>query len=171
MRPAPTAPEQQPASRQPLLEEYAMSTLDQFVGRELGVSDWLLIDQPLIDQFATCTGDQQWIHVDVERARQESPLGVTIAHGYLILSLLARFSFELGIVPADAGQAINYGAERVRFPAPVKAGSRIRDHVVLLQAETKGLGRALITTRHTIEIDGGERPALVADTLTMLAAE
>lgn len=157
---------QQQASR----DEYGLATLDRFVGRELGVSDWLPVDQPLIDQFATCTGDQQWIHVDVERARRESPFGTTIAHGYLILSLLTRFSFELGIVPSDASQAINYGAERVRFPAPVKAGSRIRDHVVLLQAETKGQGRVLITTRHTIEIDGEERPALVADTLTMLAA-
>ena len=162
MTQAATAPEQRHR------EGYALGTLDQFVGRELGMSDWLTIDQALIDQFAACTGDNQWIHVDVPRAKRESPFGTTIAHGYLVLALLARFSFELGIVPGDASQAINYGSEKVRFPAPVKAGKRLRDHAELLQVEARGQGRALITVRHTIEIEGEDRPALVADTLTLL---
>ena len=148
---------------------YRLGTLDQFVGRELGVSDWLTIDQEQIDRFAACTGDDQWIHVDVDRARRASPFGTTIAHGYLVVSLLARFTFELGIVPADASQAINYGADRIRFPTPVRAGSRIRDRVVLLAAEGKGPGRVLVTTRHTVELEGGEKPALVANIMTLLA--
>ncbi len=168
MSSAATTPKHYPAPRQASLDGYALSTLDQFVGSELGVSEWLTIDQALIDQFAACTGDTQWIYIDVQRAQKESPFGTTIAHGYLVLAMLARFSFELGIMPSDASQAINYGTEKVRFPAPVRAGSRIRDRVVLTQVEGKGQGRALITTRHTIEIDGGNRPALVADTLTML---
>jgi len=150
---------------------YGMRTLDQFVGRELGVSDWLTIDQPMIDQFAACTGDRQWIHVDADRAKRESPLGTRIAHGYLILSLLAHFTFELGIVSGDIQQAINYGTERVRFLAPVRAGSRIRDSVMLLASEDKGDRRVLITTQHTITIEGEAKPAMVAETMTLLVAE
>src|SRR3954451_22444798 len=100
---------------------YTLSTLNQFVGQELGVSAWMTIDQERINQFANLTGDQQWIHVDVERARQESLFGTTIAHGYLTLSLAAAMSMELGIIPAGASQALNYGLDKVRFMAPVKA--------------------------------------------------
>src|SRR5262245_20552873 len=103
-------------------ETYDWPTLQAFVGRELGVSDWLLVDQALIDRFADCTGDRQWIHVDPERARRESPFGATIAHGYLVLALLARFGFELGIHPKPAKEVVNYGLDRVRFPSPVRAG-------------------------------------------------
>jgi len=107
-------------------ERYNVSTLGQFVGQELGVSDWLTVDQERINEFADCTGDHQWIHVDVERAQRESPLGSTITHGYLTLSLLAAMQMELGIVPEGVTQALNYGLDRVRFMAPVKAGARIR---------------------------------------------
>src|SRR5690349_7197782 len=100
---------------EPSRDGYRLDTLDRFVGQPLGVSDWLRIDQDQIDRFATCTGDEQWIHVDVERARRESPFGTTIAHGYLVVSLLAHFTFKLGIAPGDASQVINYGAERIRF--------------------------------------------------------
>ncbi len=86
---------------------YSWATIQEFVGRELGTSGWLTIDQERINQFATCTGDHQWIHVDDERARRESPYGATIAHGYLILSLLPQFQYEIGLVPADVVQAIN----------------------------------------------------------------
>ncbi len=86
-------------------ERYNVSTLGQFVGQELGVSDWLTVDQERINEFADCTGDHQWIHVDVERAQRESPLGSTITHGYLTLSLLAAMQMELGIVPAAPGRA------------------------------------------------------------------
>src|SRR5262245_16784265 len=101
----------------------AYSMHQQSVGREVGVSDWLTIDQDRINAFADCTDDHQWIHVDTERARRESPFGSTIAHGYLILSLLAPFHINTGVFPAETKQVINYGLDKVRFIAPVRAGS------------------------------------------------
>jgi acyl dehydratase len=151
-------------------EGYDWSTMPAFVGGELGVTGWLLVDQTLIDRFADCTGDRQWIHVDVERARRESPLGTTIAHGYLLLALIARFGFELGIFPPRASQVVNYGLDRVRFLTPVRAGARIRDRVVLVEVEEKGPGRVLQKTRHTIEIEGEEKPAMVAESLALMIA-
>ena len=150
---------------------YRFRTVPEFVGRTLGVSEWLPIDQARISQFADCTDDHQWIHVDVGRAERESPLGSTIAHGYLTLSLLARFTYEVGLVPADAGQALNYGLDRVRFMTPVRAGARIRDHVSLVAAEDRGPGRLLVRAQHTIEIEGEEKPAMVAEALAMLVAQ
>ena len=147
---------------------YSMATLSQFVGRSLGVSEWTTVDQERIDAFAACTGDRQWIHVDVERARRESPFGGTIAHGYLTLSLVASLSIEMGLVPADATAGLNYGLDKVRFMAPVKAGARVRNRVVLLGAEDKGGGRVLIRTQNTLRIDGEEKPALIAETLALL---
>jgi len=149
---------------------YQLTTIHQFVGRELGVSDWLTVDQERIDQFAACTGDHQWIHVDVERARRESPFGAPIAHGYLTLALLAQFQYAIGLIPPDATQAINYGLDRVRFLAPIKAGAHIRNRVLLLAAEDKGGGRILIKTQNTIEIAGERTPAMVAEALAMLSA-
>ena len=96
-------------------ERYDINTLEQFVGQELGVSDWLTVDQERINEFADCTGDHQWIHVDIERAQRESPLGSTIAHGYLTLALLSAMLMELGVVPAGVSRALNYGLDRVRF--------------------------------------------------------
>lgn len=149
---------------------YSLTTIDQLVGRELGISDWLTVDQERIDQFAACTGDHQWIHVDVERARRESPFGAPIAHGYLTLALLSQFQYAIGLIPPGAAQAINYGLDRVRFLAPVKAGARIRNRVVLLAAEDKGGGRILIKTQNTVEIAGEQTPAMVAESLIMLSA-
>jgi acyl dehydratase len=149
---------------------YQLTTIHQFVGRELGVSDWLTVDQERINQFAACTGDHQWIHVDVERARRESPFSAPIAHGYLILALLAHFQYAIGLIPPDVVQAINYGLDRVRFLAPVKAGARIRNRVVLLAAEDKGGGRVLIKTQNTIEVAGEHAPAMVAEALAMFSA-
>lgn len=150
------------------LEGYTLATIGDFVGKELGVSDWVTVDQQRIDDFAACTGDNQWIHVDVERATRESPFGGTIAHGYLTLSLLPIMQFNVGTLPEGVTAALNYGADRVRFITPVKAGGRIRDHITLVGAEDKGGGRILVTTRHTVEIEGEDRPALVADTLALL---
>jgi acyl dehydratase len=147
-----------------------MANLAQFAGAEIGVSDWVTVDQRRIDEFADCTGDRQWIHVDVERARRESPYGGTIAHGYLTLSLAASLSIEAGVIPADAAAALNYGLDKVRFIAPVKAGARVRNHVVLVAVDDKGEGRMLLTLRNTIEIDGEAKPALIADSLAMLMA-
>jgi acyl dehydratase len=147
---------------------YSLQTLQDFVGRELGVSDWVTIDQARIDEFADCTKDFQWIHTDVERARKESPFGTTIAHGYLTLSLLSPLQNEVGVVPDDATQAINYGLDRVRFMTPVKAGARVRMHVVLMTVEDRGKGQILLKTQNTFEIEGEEKPALVAESLAFL---
>jgi acyl dehydratase len=149
-------------------EGFTLATIGEFVGRELGVSDWITVDQERINQFADCTGDHQWIHVDIERARRESPFGTTIAHGYLTLSLLPAMQFSVGTLLGGVKAGLNYGADKIRFINPVKAGARIRDHIMLVSAEDKGNGRVLMTTRHTVEIEGEEKPALVADTLAML---
>jgi len=152
------------------IDGYSMATLDDFVGRELGVSPWIEVDQARIDEFARCTGDSQWIHVDVERAERESPFGGTIAHGYLTLSLLAGQIIDMGVVPADAKAAVNYGVDKTRFLAPVMAGARVRNRVKLLAAERKGGNRVLLRTENTMEIEGAEKPALVAETLALLVA-
>ena len=150
------------------LDGYSFNTIQEFVGRELGVSDWITVDQESINKFAECTGDHQWIHVDVERAERESPYGTTIAHGFLTLSLLAQLQYAVGIVPPDVAQAVNFGLDRVRFIAPVKSGARIRNRVMLLSAEEKGEGRMLIKTQNTIGIEGEEKPAMVAEALALL---
>jgi acyl dehydratase len=149
---------------------YRMDTISQFVGRELGVSDWKVVDQARIDQFAECTGDYQWIHVDAQRAADEGPFGNTIAHGFLCLSLIAVTQEDVGMVPADAAHALNYGLDRVRFLAPVRAGARVRNRVEVMAAETRGPGKVLLTTRNTLEIEGEEKPALVAEALVMIIA-
>lgn len=144
----------------------SLANIADFVGQELGASDWIALDQPRINQFADCTEDHQWIHVDVERAKQ-SPFGTTIAHGYLTLAMLAHSTFEVLVRPAGIGAALNYGLDRVRFIAPVKAGSRVRNRIRLVAAEDKGNGRFLLTTENTIEIEGEAKPALVANALVM----
>ncbi|WP_066735594.1 MaoC family dehydratase [Cupriavidus sp. D384] len=149
---------------------YSMNTLGEFVGRELGVSGWLIVDQARVDAFADCTGDRQWIHVDVDRAQRESPFGGTIAHGYLSLSLLAALSMEVGVVPHDASAGLNYGLDKVRFLAPVKAGARVRNRVTLAAVEDKGDGRVIARMINTLEIEGETRPALLAESLAMLMA-
>jgi acyl dehydratase len=151
--------------------DYSVSTISQYVGHELGVSEWITIDQQRINHFADFTGDHQWIHVDVERAKRESLFGTTIAHGYLTLSLAAALSMELGIIPAGVSEALNYGLDKVRFLAPVKSGSRVRDRVVLLAVEAHGKGRILIKIRNTIEIEGESKPALIADALSLLVTK
>ena len=147
---------------------YGMKTLDKFVGQQVGLSDWIVVDQRRIDEFADCTGDRQWIHVDAERARRESPYGGTIAHGYLTLSLAASLTIEGGAIPHDAAAALNYGLDKVRFIAPVRAGARVRNRVVLQGIEDRGDGRVLLTLLNTIEIDGEAKPALVAESLALL---
>jgi acyl dehydratase len=148
--------------------DYTMATAPQFVGHELGATGWVTVGQDRIDQFAACTGDHQWIHVDVERARRESPFGGPIAHGYLSLSLVAAMVMELGIVPADAASALNYGLDKVRFIAPVKAGARVRLRASLASVEPQKGGRLLLKLQSTLEIEGEAKPALVAEVLCML---
>ena len=150
------------------IAQYSMATAPQFAGRELGASDWVAVDQDRIDAFAACTGDRQWIHVDVERARRESPFGRTIAHGYLTLSLVAAMVMELGVIPPDTATGLNYGLDKVRFIAPVKAGKRVRLRASLLAAEAQSGSRMLLKLACTLEIEGEAKPALVAETLCML---
>ena len=134
------------------------------LGQEIGVSDWMLIDQERVNGFAQVTGDQQWIHVDVERARRESPFGGPIAHGYLTVSLLAKFAGEC-IAVDGIRLAVNYGLNRVRFAAPVKVGSRIRARFVLAAVDDIE-GGAQMQWQATVEIEGGEKPACIAEMLT-----
>jgi acyl dehydratase len=150
------------------IPNYTMTTVQDFVGRELGVTDWITVGQDRIDQFAACTGDRQWIHVDVARARRESPFGGPIAHGYLSLSLVAAMVMELGVIPPDAASALNYGLDKVRFVAPVKAGARVRLRASLASAEAQSGGRMLLKLQSTLEIEGEAKPALVAEVLCML---
>jgi acyl dehydratase len=147
---------------------FSIAMLAGWVGRELGCSDWVCVDQPRIDQFAACTGDDQWIHVDVERARRESPLGGPVAHGYLTLALLAPLSMQVGIVPADAKAAVNYGLDKVRFMAPVRSGASVRLRLRVLGVTPQDGGRHLVKLLNTLEVEGQPRPALVAETLVML---
>ena len=152
------------------IEEYRIKTLGQFVGKELGVSDWLTVDQDRINRFADCSGDHQWIHVDEQRAKQESPFGTTIAHGFLCLSMIIPTQYDIGVYPADARQLVNYGLDKVRFVAPVKAGARVRNRVELVSAETKANGNVLVQTKNSLEIEGEDKPALIAEHLTMVIA-
>ena len=132
------------------------------VGSELGVSDWLDIDQQRINDFADVTGDHQWIHIDVERAKNESPYGAPIAHGFLTLSLIPALSKDNFRVQ-NAQLVINYGLNKVRFLSVVPVGSRIRVRSELADAVAKDLTTVDLTVRHTIEIDGVEKPAAVAE--------
>jgi acyl dehydratase len=150
------------------ISNYRMATAAEFVGRELGASDWVAVDQDRINQFAVCTGDRQWIHVDVDRTTRESPFGGPIAHGYLSLSLVAAMVMELGIIPSDAATGLNYGLDKVRFIAPVKAGARVRTRASLLSAEPQSSDRQLLKLQCTLEIEGEAKPALVAEVLCML---
>jgi acyl dehydratase len=132
------------------------------IGEELGVSRWVDIDQRRIDAFADVTMDHQWIHVDVEKAEAESPYGATIAHGFLTLSLIPGVSKDNYIVQ-NAKMGINYGLNKVRFLNPVTAGSRVRVRSQLADAAKVGDDTVNLTVRHTVEIDGVEKPAAVAE--------
>ncbi|MFO1116524.1 MAG: MaoC family dehydratase [Beijerinckiaceae bacterium] len=145
-----------------------MAGLRERIGQELGVSRWLTVDQQRIDAFAECTEDRQWIHVDVERARRESPFRGPIAHGYLTLSLVGSLSIDVGVVPSDAAAGFNYGLDKVRFLASVPAGARVRLRVVLDDVEDKGRGQLLVRTRNTIEIENADKPALIAEALALI---
>jgi acyl dehydratase len=134
-----------------------------YEGKELGVTDWYEVTQETIDQFAEVTGDHQWIHVDVDRAKN-TPFGGTIAHGYFTLSLAARFSYELFTLEGFAF-AFNYGLNRVRFPAPLPVGQRVRMRATLNQVEEIAGGIQLITEM-TFEREGGDKPVCVAEAVT-----
>jgi len=140
-----------------------LTDLQALAGQEIGVSDWVTVDQTRIDRFAQATGDHQWIHVDPVRAAQ-GPFGTTIAHGFLTLSLLPHL-FESGFAIDDVRMGVNYGLNRVRFPTPVPVGSRVRGHFKLLAWEPLP-GGAQMTVEVTIELEGSAKPACVAETVS-----
>jgi acyl dehydratase len=138
--------------------------LRQAKGSQLGVSDWVTVEQSHIDQFAEATGDHQWIHVDAERAK-DGPFGTTIAHGFLTLSLLPVLVSQVYRVD-NVKMGINYGLNKVRFTSPVPVGSRVRGNVELVDVADASGGAVQITTKITVELEGSERPAIVAEWLT-----
>ena len=140
--------------------------LPKLAGQEMGTSEWVTIDQDRINKFADATGDHQWIHIDVERAKKELPGGKTIAHGYLTLSLLPMLGAQIMRV-TGVSRGINYGSNKVRFTNMVPVGSRVRGRQKLLSAEAKSGGMQLIS-EFTIEIEGQDRPALVAETIGLI---
>ena len=148
------------------VEKMPLSDLVKHVGEEMGVSSWITLDQAKIMEFAHCTGDHQWIHVDPERAERESPFGGTIAHGFLTLSLIAPTAFELLVSRVQANSVVNYGIEDVRFITAVRSGKRVRNRIRLAKVNGRG-GRFLVTTDNTIEIEGEAKPALTASTLAL----
>jgi len=129
----------------------SLAELIGFIGKNLGVSRWIEVDQSMIDQFARCTGDHQWIHVDVDRAKSESPAGRTIAHGFLSLALVAPLGMEVGLAPRDASAVVNYGLDKVRFITPVKSGDRVRLQLSIESADRKVKGELRIKIRNTGE--------------------
>ena len=137
------------------------------VGREVGVSSWLTIDQPRIEAFADATEDRQFIHVDPEAAAQ-TPFGGTVAHGFLSLSMLSRMGAEAMLLPEGLRMAVNYGLDRVRFIAPVPSGKRIRGRFVLDSLDEKAPGQLLVRHSVTVEIEGVDKPALTAQWLGLL---
>lgn len=134
-------------------------------GQELGVSSWITVDQEKIDQFANCTGDRQWIHVDAERAKKESPFRKPIAHGYLTLSLVSAMMLDIDMSPENTQAAFVHGLDSVRFIAPVRAGARVRMSCRLVFLEDLGPGQYLARCANVVEVEGDSRPALTAEVL------
>jgi acyl dehydratase len=148
----------------PRMELQNIEDLERFKGKELVVSDWLEVTQSMIDTFADATGDRQWIHVDVERAKRESPFGTTIAHGFLTMSLLSHF-LNSAVEFGGTRMGVNYGLNRLRFTAPVRVGSRLRARFKVNRIDAID-GGAQVTWDVTMECEGQEKPVLVAEWLT-----
>ncbi len=146
----------------------ALSELETKIGTEIGVSRWITVDQAMIDAFAEVTHDDQWIHVNPDRARRETPFGGSIAHGFLTLSLASRFAHDCLPEPPGKRMGINYGFDKLRFLAPVPAGARIRGRFTLLSIRKRSDTQLLRTVRLIVEIEGQETPALVADWLGLI---
>jgi acyl dehydratase len=138
------------------------------VGKEIGVSSWHLVDQPRIDAYADVIEDHQFIHVDPERAKKETAFGTTIAHGFLTMSLLSIMSYEVMPVIAGTTMGVNYGFDRLRFISPVRSGKRVRGRFVLAEARLRKPGELQSRTNVTVEIEGEDKPALVADWLGLI---
>jgi acyl dehydratase len=144
-----------------------LEDLEARIGHQIGLSSWLEMTQDRINAFAEATEDRQWIHVDEKRAGR-SPLGSTVAHGYLLISLLAHFNLENEIFQQKFRMAINYGMDRVRFLHPVRPGDRIRNRALLKSVEKRGFRKILIAVENTLEIEGRNKPALIAEALALI---
>ncbi|AUH35243.1 MaoC family dehydratase [Paracoccus tegillarcae] len=147
---------------------YSTATLGDHVGHDFGTTDPITVGQDMIDGFADITGDHQWIHIDVERAKKESPFGGPIAHGFLTLSLLAAAVGDAGIVPTDAKGVVNYGIDKVRFLNPVPAGAAVVSNFRLTSVEDKGKGRQLLRLAAETRLDDTGEPAIVGEVLALV---
>ena len=141
--------------------------MKKLIGEDMGVSEWVTIDQATIDKFAEATGDHQWIHVDVERSRKEMPGGKTIAHGFLTLSLVPRLSANIWKIERRS-RGVNYGLNKLRFTAPVPVGSKVRLRQKLLAADDVKDSGVRLTFENTIEIEGATQPALISEGLSIV---
>ncbi|KQQ34437.1 MULTISPECIES: MaoC family dehydratase [Rhizobium/Agrobacterium group] len=150
------------------MREISLADVAGLVGQELGVSDWITVNQTMIDQFADATLDHQFIHVDPERAKAESPFGGTIAHGFLSLSLLSAMNYETMPKIREQTMGINYGFDKVRFMSPVKSGARVRGHFTLADSRFRGAGMLMTTYEVSIEIENEKKPALTATWITIV---
>jgi acyl dehydratase len=148
----------------PAITANGIEEFQALIGKEIGPSDWREVTQELIDTFAEVSGDDQWIHVDVERAKTESPFGTTIAHGNLTLSMIDGFRKDL-IQSQGFALGVNYGWNKVRLPAPVPAGSRLRARAEVVSVDEVAGGWWQIVTRFTVEVEGSEKPACVAESV------
>ena len=152
-----------------VVEAQGIEGIKALIGKEIGPGEWRDVRQEDIDTFADLSGDHQWIHVDVERARRESPFGTTVAHGNLTLSMIDGFRLEL-ISSSGFALGVNYGWNKVRFPAPVPAGSRLRAKAEVVSVDDVGGGWWQVVTRFTVEIEGSDKPCCVAESVVRLLA-
>ncbi|UWU13448.1 MaoC family dehydratase [Rhizobium sullae] len=151
-----------------MVKEISLAEVRGLIGTKTGLSDWILVDQPMIDAFAHATNDHQFIHTDPVRAAAESAFGGTIAHGFLTLSLLSAMNYNALPKVREQTMGINYGFDKVRFMAPVKSGTRIRGHFVLADARFRGASMLMTTYEVSIEIENERKPALTANWITII---
>jgi acyl dehydratase len=147
-----------------VVEAHGIEGVKALIGKEIGPSEWREVTQEQIDAFADLSGDHQWIHVDVERAKHDSPFGTTVAHGNLTLSMIDGFRLEL-ISSTGFALGVNYGWNKVRFPAPVPAGSRVRARAEVMSVDDVGAGWWQVATRFTVEVEGSDKPCCVAESV------
>ena len=152
-----------------ITQVHGVDGLRELIGKPIGPSDWREVTQEMIDAFAEISGDDQWIHVDVERAKSESPFGTTIAHGNLTLSLVDGFRKEM-ISSSGFTLGVNYGWNKIRFPAPVPVDAKVRGRAEVVSVEEKGGGWWEVVTRFTLEVEGNEKPCFVGDSVTRVMA-
>jgi acyl dehydratase len=146
----------------------SLAAYQNMVGELIGVSSWHMVDQKRINAFADVIDDHQFIHIDPERARRETDFGTTVAHGFLTMSLLSIMSYEVMPILQGTTMGVNYGFDRLRFISPVRAGSRVRGHFTLVEAKLRKPGELQSRTNVTVEIEGEEKPALVADWIGLI---